>query len=60
MKLSILKVIFALVFLSIVIGTIWLFIVGRYEVAAITLVLSVMFGIFVVIDIRKALKKRDP
>ncbi len=57
MKLTVIKVIFGLAFLTVVVGAVWSFVARLYEVGIIAAVLATMFGIFVAHDIHKALKK---
>lgn len=57
MKLTVLKVLFGAIFLAVVVGAVWLLVAGLYGAAIVALVLAAMFGVFVVRDIRKALKE---
>ena len=56
MKLTVFKVLFALVFAILIAGAIKLLTLHLWGAAAVLGVLAAMFGVFVVRDIRKALE----
>jgi len=57
--MTITKIIFALIFLVLVAASIWFIAIGVYGPLLATLPLSVLFGVFVYLDVRKVLKERN-
>lgn len=51
------KVVFALIFLAIVVGAVWLAVLRMWGSAAICIAIATLFGVFVVRDVREATKK---
>jgi Flp pilus assembly protein TadB len=54
------KVVFALIFLSLVAVTIWFIVIGVPGPLLATVPLALIFGVFVFLDVRNALKKHSP